>query len=117
MWTAPQVFQLLFLPRTLRRVRRPLLQHAGPLPDGQSDTRPMPDGAGEYFLCAPETVAGIKHAVDLHAVAHPLLNFVKVAIVGVERVVSLLDGPISCRESPRHIYHHPTRHPGTQLMD
>ena len=44
--------------------RRPLLQHQGPLPDSQSDPRPMLDRLGEDRLRLIQVAPGIEHVVD-----------------------------------------------------
>ena len=72
---------------------RVLLQHARALADGQADARAMLDGAGEDVLGRGETVARIEQALDVHAVAAPLLDLVEHAVVGIERVVRLLIRP------------------------
>jgi hypothetical protein len=42
-------------------------------------------------------LAGIKEAVDLHAVLRPLLDLVEIAMIGIERVISFLVGPVAHR--------------------
>jgi hypothetical protein len=42
-----------------------------------------------------KVVASIEHKLDPQPVAAPLLDLVEVAAVGIERVVGLLDSPIS----------------------
>jgi hypothetical protein len=42
-----------------------------------------------------EIVAGVKEAVDLHAVLRPLLDLVEIAVIGVKRVISFFVGPVA----------------------
>jgi hypothetical protein len=65
----------------------PLLQHARSLPDRQSNPRPELNGACEYLACSIEIIAAVEQAIELRAVLGPLLDFVKVAIIRVQRVV------------------------------
>jgi hypothetical protein len=69
---------------------RPLVDYACPLPDGQLDTRSMPHGAPEDVPGFGEVVAGVEHTVDFRAVFRPLLYFVKILRIRLERVVGLL---------------------------
>jgi hypothetical protein len=69
---------------------RPLIEYACSLSERQSDTRPMRDRALEYRAGSTETVAGIEQAIDLRSVPRPLLDFVEVAIVGVDRAIGHL---------------------------
>ena len=69
-------------------LRRPLIQHPCPLPEPQSDARPVLDGAFEYRASPAQAVAGIEQAIDLRSVARPLLDFVEVAVVGVGRAAA-----------------------------
>ena len=66
----------------------PPLERPRPLPDSQSDPRPVLDGRGEDFLCLPKTAAGEQHAIDLRAVFCPFLDLVVVAVVREERIVA-----------------------------
>jgi hypothetical protein len=52
------------------------------------------DGLGEDRARLVEIVAGIKHAVDLGAIACPLLDLIEVAVVRTERIVGFLVGPM-----------------------
>ena len=44
--------------------------------------------------CLVEIIASVEQAVDFAAIARPFLDLVEVAIIGIERVVSLFVGPI-----------------------
>jgi hypothetical protein len=73
----------------------PLVYYSRSLPDGQPDPRPM-----LYCLCKNvpsfvEIIAGIKQAIDLHAIARPFFDFVEVAHIGDSRVLSFFVGPIA----------------------
>ena len=68
----------------------------------------MLDGRRENLVRLVETVAGIQDVINFGAVFRPLLDFVEIALVRVERIVSLFDSPISSRGTPRHIDRHPT---------
>jgi hypothetical protein len=59
---------------------RPLLQHTGPLPDGQPDARPMLNRRLEYRPSPTEIAAGIEHALD-PACLGPLLDLVIIAVI------------------------------------
>ena len=72
---------------------RPLLKDARALPDGQSYPRAMLDGARKQFL--GQIIAGVQQTVDLHGVLRPLLQFVEVSIVRVERIVGFFVRPVS----------------------
>jgi hypothetical protein len=48
----------------------------------------MLDRLLEYLSRPVEIVAGIQHAIDFAAVLGPLLDLVKIALVGIERVES-----------------------------
>jgi hypothetical protein len=74
---------------------RPLLQHPHPLPDRQSDPRPVFDRLLEYLSRLVEIIAGIEHAVDLGAVLRPLFDFVKVLLVREIRALCFLLGKSS----------------------
>jgi hypothetical protein len=70
-------------------LRRPALQHARPLPDGQPDPGAMYDGLRKYLLRLCQVIACIEQAIDLSAVTRPLLDFVEVVVIGIGRVVRL----------------------------
>jgi hypothetical protein len=70
-------------------LRRPLLQHQRPLPNGQLDPQPMLDRRGEDLPRLVQAAAGIEHALDLGAILGPLLDLVEVAVVRDEWVISL----------------------------
>jgi hypothetical protein len=63
------------------------LQHANPLPDRQSDARPVPDGASANFLRFPEIVVGMQRGIDVHAVPHPRFDFAEIAVTRIRRPV------------------------------
>jgi hypothetical protein len=60
------------------------------LPDRYPDLRPVLDGVGKDFLRLAKTIAGIKQAIDSHAVPRPLLDLVEIAIVSIRRAICLL---------------------------
>jgi hypothetical protein len=60
---------------------RPLLDHASPLPDRQSYSRPMTDRLVEYLARFIQAAAGVQHPADLGAVLGPFLDIVEVALV------------------------------------
>jgi hypothetical protein len=76
---------------------RPLLENPCPLPDRQPDPRPMLDCLVEQLTSLFEVVAGIKEAVDLHAVLRPLLDLVEIAMMGMEWVIGFFVGPVAHR--------------------
>jgi hypothetical protein len=58
---------------------------------------PVEDGfdlGGENSLHFAETAVGVEHLLDAHAVARPLLDPIKIALVGVLRVIRLLVRPM-----------------------
>ena len=59
------------------------------LPDRYPDLRPVLDGVGKDFLRLAKTIAGIKQAIDFHAVPRPLLDLVEIAIIRAQRIVGL----------------------------
>jgi hypothetical protein len=91
----------------------PLLQHFCSLPDAQPYSRPVLDGRRENLVRLVETAAGIEEAINFRAVFRPLLDFVEIALVRVERIVSLFDSPISSHRTPRHFDRHPTNRVAT----
>jgi hypothetical protein len=99
------------------RSRRPLLENADALADCQPDARPAPDLSIENLPRLLDRVAGPQHAFNTLIILRPLLNLVEVALICVERVVGLLDSPISSRGTPRHIDRHPTRYTATQFKN
>jgi hypothetical protein len=63
-------------------ILRTLIQYPCSLSDGHPDPWPV-----LYCLCKDvsrfvEIIAGIKQAIDLHAIARPFLDFVEVARIG-----------------------------------
>ena len=66
---------------------RPSLQNARLLPDRYPDPRPVLDGVGKDFLRIAKPIAGIKQAIDSHAVPRPLLDLVEIAIIRAQRIV------------------------------
>jgi hypothetical protein len=84
-------------PQQRRSARRPMLQHARPLPDGQLDARPMLDGRDKDFSRLVEAVASVQQRIDTHAVPAPRFDFVEVAVVCIEWVVGLLVCPVAQR--------------------
>ena len=68
---------------------RPPLQNMRSLPDRYPDLRPVLDGVGKDFLRLAKTIAGIKQAIDSHAVPRPLLDLVEIAIIRAQRLVGL----------------------------
>jgi hypothetical protein len=75
--------------------RRPLLQHARPLSDGQPDARPVPDHGGKDRVGTINAATGIQQIDNAQAIPRPLLNLVEVAGVRNQRVVGLLVGPVA----------------------
>ena len=73
--------------RLLSYGRRPLLQDARPLPDGQPYPRPMLDRPGKDLPRLVEVAAGVEHALDPGAVLGPLVDLVVVAVVRKQRLV------------------------------
>jgi hypothetical protein len=63
------------------------LQNARSLPDRYPDPRPVLDGVDKDFLRFAKIIAGMKQAIDSHAVPRPLLDLVEVADVRNQRVV------------------------------
>jgi hypothetical protein len=80
---------------------RPLLQHARPLPDRQSDPRPVFDCCAEYLPCLIQIAARIQHALN-SARLRSLLDFVVVAVVRQQRLVCLFVGSIAHDSQWRH---------------
>ena len=78
---------------------------------------PAPDLSIENLPRLLDRVAGPQHAFNTLIILRPLLNLVEVALICVERVVGLLDSPISSRGTPRHIDRHPTRYTATQFKN
>jgi hypothetical protein len=76
---------------------RPPLQNARSLPNRYPDPRPMLDGVGKDFLRLAKIIAGIKQAIDFHAVPRPLFDLVEIAMVRNQRVVGLFIGPVAHR--------------------
>ena len=67
---------------------RPPLQNARSLPDRYPNRRPVLDGVGKDFLRLAKIIAGIKQAIDFHAVLRPLFDLVEIATVRDQRVAS-----------------------------
>jgi hypothetical protein len=65
----------------------PSLQNARSLPDRYPDPRPVLDSVGKDFLRLAKIIAGMKQAIDSHAIPCPLLDLVEVADVRNQRVV------------------------------
>src|SRR5262249_37860650 len=65
----------------------PPLQNTRSLPDRYPDPRPVLDGVGKDFLRLAKIIAGMKQAIDSHAIPRPLLDLVEVADVRNQRVV------------------------------
>jgi hypothetical protein len=59
-------------------------------PDRQLDARPVFDPGGENSRHFAESAVGVEHLLDAHAGARPLLDPIKIALVGVLRVIRLL---------------------------
>ena len=53
------------------------------------DARPMLDGRDKDFSRLVEAVASVQQGIDTHAVPAPRFDIVEVAVVCIERVVSL----------------------------
>jgi hypothetical protein len=68
--------------------RRPFLQYSRPLSDCQPDARPVLDGRDKDFSRLVEVVTGVQQGIDMHTIPAPRFDLVKVAQVGVERIVS-----------------------------
>jgi hypothetical protein len=52
--------QMRFTRPLLLSRHRPLVQHPHPLPDGQPDVRPVPDGRNKDLLRLTQIVAGLQ---------------------------------------------------------
>src|SRR5262249_51906408 len=63
-------------------------------PDRYPNPRPVLDGVGKDFLRLAKIIAGIKQAIDFHAVPRPPFDLVEIAMVRDQRVVGLFVGPI-----------------------
>jgi hypothetical protein len=55
----------------------------------------MLDCVVEQLTSLFETVAGVKEAVDLHAILLPLLDLVEIAMIGVKCVIGFFVGPVA----------------------
>ena len=64
----------------------------------------MSERIGEDVLRPTKIVVCIEQAVDLGAVLGPLLDLVKIALVGVERVVGFFAGTSRCWSSQSDNY-------------
>jgi hypothetical protein len=80
-------------PRTIR----PLLEHASPLSDRQSDPWPVLDRLRKDLARLIEVIAGIQEAIDLPVVSSPLLDLVEVADISNQRVGGFFVGPVTHR--------------------
>jgi hypothetical protein len=74
-------------------LRWPLLQYPRPLPDCQPDARPMLDGRNKNLPRLVEIIASVKQGNNMHTIPTPRFDLVEIAVVCIDRVVSLLVGP------------------------
>ena len=76
------------------RYQLPILAATGlalsSLPERQPDPWPPLDSLLEYRAGPAEAVAGIEQAIDLGAIPRPFLDFVEVAVVGIDRAIRVL---------------------------
>jgi hypothetical protein len=79
--------------RHLRHRLWPPLDDFRPLPDCQSNARPMADCLVEYLASFVEIAAGVQHPLDLGPVLGPFFDLVKIAMVREQRGVGFFAGP------------------------
>jgi hypothetical protein len=58
--------------------RPPPIDHPCPLPNGQTDARPVLDRTLKHRVGSAQAVAGVEQAIDLPSVPRPFLDLVEI---------------------------------------